>query len=73
MHNYITDLLTKLIDEANEIKPESKDGFEAGKLFGYYECISKIMNQTEAFGLHEKLSKKLQEFLPEDLLKKLNS
>ena len=45
MENFIEEILTQLIEEANEIKKNALDDFEKGKLYGYYESISKILNQ----------------------------
>jgi len=72
MENFIEEILTQLIDEANEIKPSVSDDLRIGKLFGYYECISIILNQAEAFGAIEKLPKSLQEFKPESLLEEIS-
>ncbi|MEO7174619.1 MAG: hypothetical protein ABIV51_02270 [Saprospiraceae bacterium] len=68
MENFIGDLLSQLIEEANEIKLNASDDFEKGKLIGFYLAIIRIMSQAEAFGVFDKLSKDLQEFNPENLL-----
>ncbi len=72
MENFIEEILDQLIREANEIKTSASDDFEKGKLFGYYETISKILNQAEGFGVFDKLPKSLQEFKPESLLEEMN-
>ncbi|HQH19597.1 MAG TPA: hypothetical protein PKZ43_08575 [Bacteroidales bacterium] len=72
MENFIEEILTQLIEEANEIKKNALDDFEKGKLYGYYESISKILNQAESFGVFDKLPKNLQEFKPEDFLNEIN-
>jgi hypothetical protein len=70
MENLIEDILNQLIEEANGIK--ASDDFEKGKLFGYYFAISNILNQAEAFGVLDKLPKRLQEFKPESLLEEIS-
>jgi hypothetical protein len=72
MGSFIEEILTQLIEEAGEIKANASDDFEKGKLFGYYESISKILNQTEAFGIFNKLPYNIQKFNPEDLLSEIN-
>lgn len=69
MENFIEDVLTQLIEEANEITVS--DDFEKGKLFGYYHSICNILSQAVAFGVFDKLPKNLQEFKPESLLKEV--
>lgn len=69
MENLIEEILTQLIEEAFELKINAIDDLEKGKLLGYYCSISKILNQSEAFGIADNLPKKLKEFNPEDLLK----
>ncbi|MBK6365433.1 MAG: hypothetical protein IPG18_17510 [Saprospiraceae bacterium] len=71
MENFIEEILSQLVEEALEIKANASDEFQNGKLFGYYESISKIYNQADAFGVFDKLSKSLQEFKPESLLSEL--
>ena len=68
MENLIEEILTQLIEEAFELQANAVDDFERGKLFGYYTSISKILNQSEAFGISDKLPENLQKFNPEDLL-----
>jgi hypothetical protein len=70
MENFIEDILTQLIEEANEIK--TSDDFEKGKLFGYYFAISKILHQAVAFGVFDKLPESLQKFSPEELFSEIN-
>lgn len=71
MTNYIEEILSQLIEEAEEIKMNASEEFEKGKLFGCYECISKILNQVEAFDVFDRLPKRLQEFKPESLLEQV--
>lgn len=68
MENFIEDILNQLIEDAMKIKNNTNDDFDKGKLLGYYEIISKILNQAEAFNVFDKLSPKLKNFVPEDLL-----
>lgn len=68
MENYIEEILTQLIEEALEIKEKANDDFEKGKLLGYYNAISKILNQAEAFGISDKLPSRLRDYNAEDLL-----
>jgi hypothetical protein len=72
MENFITDLLTQLIEEAFELKTSATDDFKTGELFGYYHTISNILSQAVAFGVFDKLPKNLQEFKPEDLLSEIS-
>ena len=72
MENLIEEILTQLIEEAFELKANATDDFKIGELFGYYATISKILNQTEAFGIFDKLPENLQDFSPENLLNKIN-
>ncbi|MFA7285690.1 MAG: hypothetical protein WC011_02490 [Candidatus Paceibacterota bacterium] len=68
MENYIEDVVNQLIEDALEVKSKAVDDSTKGVLLGYYLCISSILNQATAFGVHDKLSKKLQEFVPESLI-----
>lgn len=68
MENFIKDILNQLIEDAVELKNNTANDFEKGNLFGYYICISKILNQAEAFGVLDKLPKNLRRYNPEDLL-----
>lgn len=68
MENYLEDIINQLIQEALELKKNSNDEFEKGKLFGYYEAISKLLNQAEAFGIGDKVPLKWRDFDPEKLL-----
>lgn len=72
MENYLDDLLNQLLEEALKLKEYANDDFEKGKLFGYYETISKILNQAEAFGISDKLHLRWRDFNPEDLLNKMD-
>lgn len=72
MENIIEEILSQLIEEATDLKSNTGDDFEVGKLFGYFIAISKILNQAEAFGLIDKLPTSLSEFNPESLLNKIN-
>jgi hypothetical protein len=68
MEHFLEDILNQLIEEAFRLKKIAVDDFSKGEILGYYHSISKILNQAEAFGLYDKLTKNLQEFNPEELL-----
>jgi len=68
MENYLEDIVSQLIEEALELKKNSNNEFEKGKLFGYYEIISRLLNQAEAFGISDKLSPKWRNYNVEELL-----
>lgn len=68
--NFIVDLLDQLIEEAYELKESSMDDFAEGRLFSYYQIISRLMSQADAFGLSGKLPERLNNFSPESLLSK---
>ena len=69
MENFTEEILTQLIEDAFELKASVTTDFERGILYGYYNTITKILNQAEAFGVFDKLPDDLKSFLPEDLLK----
>ncbi|WP_158861004.1 hypothetical protein [Lunatibacter salilacus] len=69
--NYIEDSLNQLIDQALELRENGDNEFDKGRLYGYYEIISKLLNQAEAFDISKMLSLKVREFNPESLLDKL--
>lgn len=68
MEHYLEDIVNQLIEEAFEIKKNAEDEFERGKLFGYYEIISKLLNQAEAFDIVDKIPSNWRDFNPEELL-----
>ncbi len=68
MENYLEDTINQLIEEALELKKDAQDEFKKGKLFGYYETISKLLNQAAAFGIEDKIPLKWRDFNPEELL-----
>jgi len=68
MQHYLEDTINQLIEEAFELKRNAQGEFEKGKLFGYYETISKLLNQAEAFGIEDKIPTKWRDFNTEDLL-----
>ena len=68
MEYYITDTLNKLLDEAIVIKKNINSEFEKGKLLAYYEIISRLLNQAEAFGISDKLTERVRNFNLESLL-----
>lgn len=68
MEYYITDTLNQLLDEAIEIKKNINSEFEKGKLVAYYEIISRLLNQAEAFGISDKLTERVRNFNLESLL-----
>jgi hypothetical protein len=72
MENYLEDIINQLIEEALELKENANDEFEKGKLFGYYETISKLLNQAEAFGISDKVPLKWRDFNPEELLSNMS-
>lgn len=72
MENYLKDVINQLIEDALELKKNANDEFEKGKLFGYYETISKLLNQAEAFGISDKVPLKWRNFLPEELLSNIS-
>lgn len=71
MEYYLEDTLNQLIDKAIEIREGPNSEFNRGILFGYYETISKLLNQAEAFGISHQLPEKVRDFNPEDLLSTL--
>jgi len=72
MDNFLEDLLNQLIDSATALKDNKNGDFEKGQMLAYYEIISKILNQAEAFGIGEKLPAKLRDFNVESLLHDLD-
>lgn len=68
MEYYLSDTLNQLLDEALEIKKNINSEFEKGKLVGYYEIISRLLNQAEAFGISDKLTERVRNFNLESLL-----
>lgn len=68
IENYIGDTIIQLLEEAIELKKVSDNEFNKGKLFGYYEVISRLLNQAEAFGISEKLPKRIHEYNLESLI-----
>jgi UTP-glucose-1-phosphate uridylyltransferase len=71
MEYYLTDTLNQLLDEALEMKNRINSEFDKGKLVGYYEIISKLLNQAESFGIVDKLPERVRDFNPESLLDKI--
>ena len=72
MEYYIEDIISQLIDQAFILKEKTNNEFEKGKLFGYYEIISILLNQAEAFGITDKIPLKWRDFKPEELLENLS-
>ncbi len=72
MEHYLEDIINQLIEEALELKENPQGEFEKGKLFGYYEIISKLLNQAEAFGISDKIPSKWHDFNPEELLSEMS-
>ncbi len=68
MHDYLTDVLNQLIEEAIELKSQPQSEFEEGLLTGYYRAISKLLNQAEAFGIAKFLPSDLRQYDVEKLL-----
>lgn len=71
MENYLADIISQLIEEALELRKNPISEFEKGQLFGYYEIISKLLNQAEAFGISDKVPLKWRDFSPEELLSEI--
>ena len=71
-NDYLTDVLNQLIDDASRLKQDAKSDLEIGILTGYYQVISKLLNQAEAFGLADDLPDHLSGYNPEDLLNGLH-
>ncbi len=66
--NFLADVLNQLIDDASELKLNAETEFQAGMLTAYYQVISKLLNQAEAFGMMEGLPEDLRDYEPEALL-----
>jgi len=66
--NYLNDVFDQLVEESLELKEKANDEFQKGKLFAYYEILTKLLNQAEAFGLANQIDKKWRNFNLEDLL-----
>jgi hypothetical protein len=71
LNYYVEDILSQLIDEAIDVRKNIDNEFDKGRLFGYYEIISKFLNQAEAFNIIHDLPMKVRDFNPEDLIKEL--
>lgn len=72
MNEYLTDVLNQLIEDASRLKQDARSELEIGILTGYYQVISKLLNQAEAFGLADDLPVHLSGYDPEDLLNGLH-
>jgi hypothetical protein len=68
MENLIEDILNQLINDALELKHNSTSDFIKAELIGYYKCISKILNQAEAFGMSHLIPENLRDFNAESLI-----
>ena len=68
MEYYLEDIMNQLMEEALELRDKAQDEFERGRLFGYYEIISRLLNQAEAFGISDKIPSKWRGFNPEELI-----
>lgn len=69
--NYIDDCIKELIERATESKKavkENKDDFKLGYNMAYYEVVSYLIAQAEAFNIRNSLSKEIQNVSPESLL-----
>jgi hypothetical protein len=68
--NYLSDVLSMLIERGRTAKARAADerkagrsgDFDAGRTQGYYETLSTMLNQLDAFGIERRLVG-----LPEDL------
>jgi hypothetical protein len=72
MEHYLEDIINQLIEEALALKEKPEGEFERGKLFAYYEIITLVLNQVEAFGISDKLPAKWRDFNTEELLSKMS-
>ena len=68
---YLEDTINQLLEEALALKGKVDSEFDKGKLVGYYEAISKLLNQAEAFCISDKLSERVRNFNLESLLDKI--
>lgn len=68
IEHFIEDTLNQLLEEAIETKSETENEFNKGKLFGYYETISKLMNQLDAFGLSDLVPERIRYYDLESLI-----
>lgn len=67
MENYLIDVLYQLIEDAATLKRDAKTEFEKGRLTGYYQAISRLLNQAEVFDVAKNLPLNLREYCAEDL------
>jgi len=67
-NHFTSDTIRELITEARLIQENSRSDFDNGKLFGYYEAISLLLRQAEAFGLLEQLPADIRDFDPDELI-----
>jgi hypothetical protein len=57
IENYLYDVLPELITRAREARAEARrkgkgqDGFDEGRALAYYEVVSYMVGQLEAFGI----------------------
>lgn len=65
--NYLIDSLRNIIDRSIKVDP-TKDEFNKGVQFGYYEVLSHLFNQAENFDILEDLGEYLKNFNPDDIL-----
>jgi len=68
MINLLEDILDQLVENAIELKNNSETEMDNGKLLGYYECISIILNRAEAFNISDKLCSRFKNLNVEKLL-----
>ena len=64
---YLEDCLEHLIDNSIEAKKKAdstKDPFDQGRSFGYYEALDFLLNQAEVFGIKEDFKEKIRLFIP---------
>ncbi|MEW6773872.1 MAG: hypothetical protein AB1304_07725 [Bacteroidota bacterium] len=65
--NYLEDCLEQLIDRSIEVRErsnETKDPFEQGRYFAYYEILVFLLNQAEVFEIKDELKEKIKTFFP---------
>ena len=65
---YLQDLFHEIIAEGIELKQKCSTEYDQGKLFAYYEILSLMLNQAEAFNIKKELPEDIQKFVPEVLL-----
>ena len=63
--NYLDDCLGELLkrlEEARDDANKSNSEFDQGRWLGYYEAVTLLMSQTEAFQIKSTLKKSIREY-----------